>query len=84
MSSYYWKTFLNLLINNSVFLSLFVSRCACLSPSLGFIPVHSMPPKSQTQIHTARGYLQTTMVERTRGDGLLTIRVQAVHVTPGG
>lgn len=34
--------------------------------------------------HTARGCIQTTMVERTRGDGLLTDRVQAVCVTLGG
>lgn len=43
-----------------------------------------MPPESQAQTHTAWGYLQTTMVERTRGDGLLTDRVQPVYVTPGG
>ncbi len=86
--------FLNLLINISGFLSLClpvsVSLSVSVSRSLSFIPVHSMPPESQTHrhthvlTHTARGYIQTTMVERTRGDGLWTDRVEAVHVTLGG
>lgn len=83
--SCYWKTiFLNLPIITSWFPSLSALLCMSLFYTCSCYASRITNTQTHTNAHTARGCIQTTMVERTRGDGLLTDRVQAVCVTLGG
>lgn len=79
------NNFLHLLINISEFPSLSVCLCPSLYTSSFSVCVCDSPSRlTHALSHTAWGYIQTTMAEWTRGDGLLTDRVQAVCVTLGG